>query len=220
MGDATAHKRSGDAMGESAQVAQREEAAVALTQRDPADPAKLGQTKVLEITDNRVGEETLEVIRLKSGRIDAAGERLFAQLIHAMAVHSRRASRTTLVRKHDTEMLDRLGEPPVRMGVEHARARAAGAALKVHDRGKFPADVLGKTGRAVKETDLLARKRGVRLKASGFSAKPRGVGVVGPGKKRRARAPPVERDIDGVILDIQAGEVIRGEKSHGAFLSQ
>lgn len=79
-------------------------------------------------------------------------------------------------------MLDRLGEPSVALGVEHARASAAGAALQVHDRGKVPADVLGKTNRTVKESDLLARKRGVRLEGGGFSAKPRGVGVVEPGK--------------------------------------
>ena len=137
-----------------------------------------------------------------------------------MAIHGRRASRTALVGKHNTEMLDSLGEPPVGLGVKHTRARAAGAALQVHDRGKVPADVLGKTNRAVKEADLLASKRGVRLEIGGCSAKPRRVGVVDPGKKSRARAPPVERDIDGVVLGAQAGEIIRGEKSHGAFLSQ
>ncbi len=79
--DAAASEARGNALGIKAQVAKGEEAAVALAERGPAAPAKLGEAQVLKVAHDGAGEEALEELRLL-GRATATLEGTAA---HALA---------------------------------------------------------------------------------------------------------------------------------------
>ena len=116
-------------------------------------------------------------------------------------------------------MLDRLLDPTVGAGVEHAGAGAAGAALEEHDERQTASNVFRQAERAVEEPEFLSGEAGVRLERRGGQGEPRGLGVVDAGDLGWARPAPVERDVDGMVLDVETRQVILGQKRHVSFLS-
>ncbi len=186
--DAAAGEARGNAFGIKAQVAEGEKAAVALAEGGPPAAGELGESQVLKVAHDGAGEEALEELGLL-GRA-AAG-------LEGVAAHVLAAPGAALVGQHEAVMLDGLGHPAVGSGAKQARALATGAALQKHEQGQVAALVLGRADRAVEEVDALAVLQAVGCDLSGLGAA------------------PVERDLDGVVLHVEAGQVVARELGHG-----
>ena len=184
MRDAAGGEAGGHALREQREVGQGQESAVALAQCDPPRAGELGAAQVFEITDDRVGEEPLEIRGLHRG---AAG----GQTRHRMRVDAIGAPGATLVGQHHAEVFDRLRDPSVAGGVKRARARAAGATLQEHEQRQVIVHVFRRGDHTVEQADRFA---------------------VEPFTGRMAG--PVERHADRPVLDMQTGHVILCQQRH------
>ena len=210
VGDAAAGKARRHALGEERQVAQRQKAAVALAERDPRLAAKAHQTQVLKIAHDGAGEVTLEEVRLRARRVGAGSRRALAQSRDRAPVHTAAASRAALVGKDHAEMLDGFLDPTVTRGRQRTRALAAGAALQKQEQRQVVVDAVGRAGHAVEELDALGRAGdGCRHGAAAHGA--------ADGQQHRLQAAPIERDVDAVVLDIEAGDVVRSDEGHAVL---
>ena len=172
------------ALGIKAQIGEGEEAAIALAERGPRPAAKLREAQVLEVADDRAGTEALEELCLIAAPA-ARGKRV--------AAHVAAAAGATLVGQDDAEVLHGLLNPAVGRGREKARPLAARAALEEDEQWQVAAHVLGRTDDAVEELDALARGQALGGSALGLGAA------------------PVERHVDGVVLNMKTRQVIAGE---------
>ena len=207
VGDATAGKARRHALGEERQVAQCQKAAVALAERDPGLTAKAHQAQVLKIAHDGAGEVALEVVRLRACGIGAVRRRAITQCLDRASVHAVAAPGTTLVGQYDAEMLDGLFDPAIACGRQWTRALAAGAALQKEEERQVVVDAVGCANHAVEELDALGRTGdGRRHGAAAHGA--------ADGQKHGLQAAPVEGDVDAVVLDIQAGDVVRSDERH------
>ena len=205
--NAAAGKACRHALREEGQITQRQKSAVALADRDPGLAAKAHQTQVLKIAHDGAGEVTLEKVCLRAGRIGAGCLRALAQGCDRASVNTAAASGAALVGQHDTEMLDGLLDPAVAGGRQRTRALAAGAALQKQEQRQIVVDAVGCADHAVEKLDALGRAGdGRRHGAAAHGA--------ADGQKHWLKAAPVERDIDAVVLDIQAGDVVRSDERH------
>ena len=105
-------------------------------------------------------------------------------------------------------MLDGFRNPAVARGRARAWALAAGTALEKDEQGQVVALPSWGAQDAVEQLDALggAGDRGGHGAASHGGAH---------GKQRRLEPAPVEGDVDGVVFDIEAGNVIAGKFGHG-----
>ncbi len=103
MRDASRGEAGDHALREQRKVRQCQEPAIALAKRRPPSAAEFGAAQVLEIADDRIGEEMLQE-RRALGAVHRA---------HHMRVDARRASGAALVGQHHAEMPDGLGDPTV-----------------------------------------------------------------------------------------------------------
>ena len=150
---------------------------------------------------------TLEEVRLRAGRIGACRLGALAQCGNRAPVYTAAAPGTALVGQHDAEMLDGLFDPAIACGRQRTRALAAGAALQKEEERQVVVDTVGRANHAVEEFDALGRAGdGRRHGAAAHGA--------ADGQKHWLKAAPVERDIDAVVLDIQAGDVVRSDERH------
>ena len=207
VGDAAAGKARRHALGEERQVAQRQKAAVALAERDPRLTAKAHQTQVLKIAHDGAGEVALEEVCLRACRIGAGGRRALAQGRDGVPVHTAAAPRAALVGQDHAEMLDGFFDPTVACGRQRTRALAAGAALQKQEQRQVVVDAVGRADYSVKELDALGRAGdGRRHGAAAHSA--------ADGQQHRLQAAPIQGDVDAVILDIEAGDMVRSDEGH------
>ena len=122
----TARSEAGDnPLREQRKIRQRQESTVALTKRDPTCAPEFGATQMLEITNDRISEETLQ----KRG----TGLAIAIHALNHMRVDTRRTPRTTLIRQHHAEMLDRFLDPTIGTWAERTRTGTAWAALQEHE---------------------------------------------------------------------------------------
>jgi hypothetical protein len=142
MRDAAAGKARRDPGREGGQVCQREKTAVALTQRHPPTPAELSETQILEVPDDRVGQEPLEVVGLPAGGICPLGRGLRPHRRYTGAIHPRGAAAPSLVWENHAKVAKRLLDPAVALGREGSRARPAGTSLEKHDERQVTTHVL------------------------------------------------------------------------------
>ena len=114
----TARSEAGDnPLREQRKIRQCQESAIALTKRDPTCAPEFGATQMLEITNDRIGEEALQ----KRG----TGLAVAVHALNHMRVDTRRTPRTTLIRQHHAEMLDRLLDPAIGTWAERTRTGTA-----------------------------------------------------------------------------------------------
>ena len=207
VGDATAGKARRHALGEERQIAQRQKAAVALAERDPRLAAKAHQAQVLKIAHDGAGEVTLEEVCLRAGCVGASGLCALAQHRDRASVHAAAAPRAALVGQDDAEMFDGLLDPTVARGRQRTRALATGAALQKEEQRQVVVDAVGRAKHAIEELDALGGAGdGCRHGAAAHGA--------ADGQEHGIQAAPVERNVDAVVLDMQAGDVIRSDESH------
>ena len=210
VGDAAAGKARCHALGEERQIAQRQKAAVALAERDPRLAAKAHQAQVLKIAHDGAGEVALEEVCLRACRIGAGGRRALAQGRDGVPVHTAAAPRAALVGQDHAEMLDGLLDPAVARGRQRTRALAAGAALQKQEQRQVVVDAVGRADHAVEELDALGRAGdGRRHGAAAHGA--------ADGQQHRLQAAPIQRDIDAVVLDIEAGDMVRSDEGHAVL---
>ena len=77
---------------------------------------------------------------------------------NARTVNARGATAAALVGQDHAKVAQRLLDPPVALGRERTRARAAGATLEKHNKWQVTANVLWRAEHAVEELDALADK--------------------------------------------------------------
>ena len=122
MRDTSIGEACGQTLWEQGQVAQGQEPAVALPERHPCAAAEHGQPQMLEVPDDRIGEETLEIRRLRLRVPDAR---------HDVRIDTRGTPGTALVGQYDPEMSQRFGKPRVPAAIGHrARPGTARPALQ------------------------------------------------------------------------------------------
>ena len=100
---------------------------------------------MLEITNDRIGEETLQ----KRGTC-------LAVAIHAlnhMRIDTRRTPRTTLIRQHHAEMLDGLLDPTIGTWAERTRTGTTGTTLQEHEQRKIIMHMFGSGDHTVEQAD-------------------------------------------------------------------
>ena len=98
-------------------------------------------------------------------------------------------------------MLDSLLDPSVTRGRERTRALAAGAALQKQEQRQVVVDAVGRANHAVEELDALGcAGDGRRHGAAAHGA--------ADGQQHRLQASPVQGDVDAVVLDIEAGDMV------------
>ena len=97
MWDAAAGKARRDPRRKGGEVCKREKPAIALAQGHPLAPAKLLEAQVLEVPDDRIGQEALEVFCLPACGICPLGRGLLPHRSYARAVHPRGAAAASLV---------------------------------------------------------------------------------------------------------------------------
>ena len=149
----------------------------------------------------------LEEIRLRACCIGAGGRCALAQCGNRAPVYTATASGAALVGQHDAEMLDGLFDPAIACGRQRTRALATGATLQKEKERQVVVDAVGCANHAVEELDALGRAGdGCRYSAAAHGA--------ADGQKHRLQAAPVEGDVDAVVLDIQAGDVVRSDEGH------
>ena len=96
-----------------------------MTKRDPTCAPEFGATQMLEITNDRISEETLQ----KRG----TGLAVAVHALNHMRVDTRRTPRTTLIRQYHAEMLDRFLDPAIGTWAERTWTGTAWAALQEHE---------------------------------------------------------------------------------------
>ena len=197
--DAAAGEARRRGAGERGEVREREKAAVALAERNPAGAAELGEAQVLKVADDRVREEALEEAGLRGG---------VALACNRGAVHARGASGATLVGQDNAEVAHRLRDPAVACRRGETRTGAAGTALQVDKVREVAPHVLRRADHAVEEAQGATLEDGVALLGRRGVRERRGRGAPDARKAGRRSAPPVERDVDRVILNGEAGQVV------------
>ena len=168
---------------EQRKIRQRQESAIALTKRDPTCAPEFGATQMLEVTNDRIGEETLQ----KRG----TGLAVAAHALNHMRVDTRRTPRTTLIRQHHAEMLDRFLDPAIGTWAERTRTGTAGTALQEHEQRQVVMHMFRSGDHTVEQTDR-------------FAIEPM-TGLV---------ARPIQRHLDGTILNMQSGHVVFAQQRH------
>ena len=208
--NATAGKARRHALGEERQIAQRQKAAVALAECDPGLAAKAHQAQVLKVAHDGAGEVALEKIRLRAGRIGACRLGALAQCGNRAPVYTAAAPGTALVGQDDAEVLDGLLDPAVACGRQRTRALAAGAALQKEEEWQIVVDTVGSANHAVEKLDALGcAGDGRRHGAAAHGA--------AEGQKHWLQAAPIQGDVDAVVLDIEAGDVVRSDEGHAVL---
>ena len=184
MRDAAAGEARGHSFGEQRQVGQRQESAITLAKRHPRRAAELGAAQMFEVPHDRIREEPLEVIRLRTR--SPGGEPR-----HGMRVDARRAARAALIRQHHTEMLDRLRNPSVARRVQQPGSGPSRTTLQEHQQRQIVMHVLGGGHHAVEQADRFPVKAAPRLMTG-----------------------PIKRHLGRPILDMQPRHVIFGKQRH------
>ena len=168
---------------EQRKIRQGQESAIALTKRDPTCAPEFGATQMLEVTNDRIGEETLQ----KRG----TGLAVAVHALNHMRVDTRRTPRTTLIRQHHAEMLDRFLDPAIGTWTERTRTGTAWAALQEHEQRQVVMHMFRSGDHTVEQADR-------------FAIEPM-TGLV---------ARPIQRHLDGTILNMQSGHVVFAQQRH------
>ena len=141
------------------------------------------------------------------GRIGSCCLGALAQGRDRASVNTAAASGATLVRQHDAEMLDGLLNPAVARGRQRTRAFATGAALQKQEQRQIVVDAVRCADHAVEKLNALGRAGdGRRHGAAAHGA--------ADGQQHRLQAAPIQGDVDAVVLDIEAGDVVRSDEGH------
>ena len=152
----------------------------------------------------------LEEVRLRARGIGAGRRRALAQSGNRAPVYTAAAPGAALVGQDDAEVLDGFLNPTVARGRERTRALAAGAALQKQEQRQIVVDVVGRANHAVEELDALGRAGdGCRHSAAAHGA--------ADGQQHRLQAAPIQGDVDAVVLDIEAGDVVRSDEGHAVL---
>ena len=138
---------------------------------------------MLEITNDRISEETLQ----KRG----TGLAVAAHALNHMRVDTRRTPRTTLIRQHHAEMLDRFLDPTIGTWAERTRTGTTGTTLQEHEQRQVVMHMFGSGDHTVEQTDR-------------FAIEPM-TGLV---------TRPIQRHLDGTILNMQSGHVVFAQQRH------
>ena len=168
---------------EQRKICQRQESAIALTKRGPTCAPEFGTTQMLEITNDRIGEEALQ----KRG----TGLAVAVHALNHMRIDTRRTPSTTLIRQHHTEMLDGLLNPTIGTWTERTRTGTTGTTLQEHEQRKIIMHMFGSGDHTVEQADR-------------FAIEPM-TGLV---------ARPIQRHLDGTILNMQSGHVVFAQQRH------
>ena len=152
----------------------------------------------------------LEEVRLRACGIGAGRRRALSQCGNRAPVYTVAASGAALVGKDHTEVFDGFLDPTIARGRERTRALATGAALQKQEQRQVVVDTVGRANHAVEKLDALGRTGdGRRHGAAAHGA--------ADGQQHWLKAAPVERDIDAVVLDIEAGDVVRSDEGHAVL---
>ncbi len=127
--DSAAGEARGDTLGKKREVCQREEAAVALPERDPFLAAKAHEAQILEVADDGACQMPFEEVRLSAWCIGTDGLCTLSKRGDGVPVDVSASSGATLVGQDDAEMFDGLLNPAVARGGERTRAFATWASL-------------------------------------------------------------------------------------------
>ena len=152
----------------------------------------------------------LEEVRLRACCIGAGGRCAITQCLDRASVHAATASGAALVGKDHAEVLDGLLDPAVACGRQRTWALAAGAALQKQEQRQIVVDAVGRANHAVEELDALGRAGdGCRHGAAAHGT--------ADGQEHRLQAAPVKGDVDAVVLDVKAGDVVRSDEGHAVL---
>ena len=152
----------------------------------------------------------LEEVRLRACGIGAGRRRALSQCSNRAPVYTVAAPRSALIGQDDAEVFDGFLDPTIARGRERTRALATGAALQKQEQRQVVVDTVGRANHAVEKLDALGRTGdGRRHGAAAHGA--------ADGQKHWLKAAPVERDIDAVVLDIEAGDVVRSDEGHAVL---
>ena len=98
-------------------------------------------------------------------------------------------------------MFDGFLNPAIACGRQRTRTLAAGAALQKQEQWQIVVDAVGRANHAVEKLDALG---------SAGDGRRHGTAAHGAadGQQHRLQAAPVKGDVDVVVLDIEAGDVV------------
>ena len=143
----------------------------------------------------------LEEVRLRACCIGAGGRCAITQCPDRASVHAATASGAALVGKDHAEVLDGLLDPAVACGRQRTWALAAGSALQKQEQRQIVVDAVGRANHAVEELDALGR-------AGDWCRRSAAAHGAADGQEHRLQAAPVKGDVDAVVLDVKAGDVV------------
>ena len=149
----------------------------------------------------------LEEVRLRACGIGSCCLGAIAQSRDRTPVYVAAAPGTALVGQHDAEMLDGLLDPAIACGRQRTRALAAGAALQKQEQRQIVVDAVGRANHAVEELDAFGCTGDGRRHCAAAHG-------TADGQKHGLQAAPVEGDVDAVVLDVEAGDVVRSDEGH------
>ena len=153
---------------------------------------------------------TLEEVCLRAGCVGTGSRCSITQRRDHASIYAAAAPRATLVGQDDAEMFDGLLDPAIARRRERTRALAAGAALQKEEQRQVVVDAVGRADHAIEELDALGRAGdGRRHGAAAHGA--------ADGQQHRLKAAPIQGDVDAVILDIEAGDMVRSDEGHAVL---